>query len=490
MSQSTFLNSRFVENTATNGGAIFNDAHTVITVTNGELFYNAATGPAGGSYKGGAIYNLGSFNYLMNCSFSANAASAGYGGAIYNENSSPNITNSILWANSSEIDGDANSHPVVTYSIVQCDYDGTGNLDQDPLFVYAMFEGEPIHDLSIRLGSPAFDAGTDDGIYFTDLNGSPRTVFLHTDMGAYEMQRVQGPPSPIKPLTLGCPQNFTVNSVAGDCGTVVSFTGAFAAVANGGVSPVDLAYSHASGTLLPVGKNIISVTATDNEETVKTCSFTVTVLDNTAPLITGESATPAVLSPPNHKMQDITVNYGISDCTPVTTTLSVTSNETQNGTRDGNSSPDWQVIDDHHVRLRAERSGNGTGRIYTITITSKDAAGNIAMATTTVSVPHNNGKGVTTTPGIMGKEELINGLSVQAMPNPTTDGFTIITQSSFLQTLSIQVTDYLGRIVERRTGVPANGTIYLGNQYRPGMYFMEIIQSDNRQIIKLLKQTR
>jgi hypothetical protein len=37
--------------------------------------------------------------------------------------------------------------------------------------------------------------------------------------------------------------------------------------------------------------------------------------------------------------------------------------------------------------LRAERSGTGTGRIYTLTIRCRDAAGNAATGTTTVVVP-------------------------------------------------------------------------------------------------------
>ncbi len=64
------------------------------------------------------------------------------------------------------------------------------------------------------------------------------------------------------------------------------------------------------------------------------------------------------------------------------------SNEPVNGPGDGNTSSDWVVIDAHHVRLRAERSGNGTGRIYTITITCTDAARNSSHKTVTVTVPH------------------------------------------------------------------------------------------------------
>jgi hypothetical protein len=53
---------------------------------------------------------------------------------------------------------------------------------------------------------------------------------------------------------------------------------------------------------------------------------------------------------------------------------SVTSNEPVNGLGDGDASPDWTIIDAHHINLRAERSGTGTGRTYTITITCTDGA--------------------------------------------------------------------------------------------------------------------
>lgn len=45
-------------------------------------------------------------------------------------------------------------------------------------------------------------------------------------------------------------------------------------------------------------------------------------------------------------------------------------------------------MDLHHVRLRAERSGLGTGRVYTITLTCTDAANNVTVRNATVIVPH------------------------------------------------------------------------------------------------------
>ena len=69
--------------------------------------------------------------------------------------------------------------------------------------------------------------------------------------------------------------------------------------------------------------------------------------------------------------------------------LTVSSNEAINGSGDGNTSPDWQVVDAHHVQLRAERSGNGNGRIYTLTLTCTDVAGNHTVRISKVLVPHN-----------------------------------------------------------------------------------------------------
>jgi len=44
---------------------------------------------------------------------------------------------------------------------------------------------------------------------------------------------------------------------------------------------------------------------------------------------------------------------------------------------------------DGQLFLRAERSGNSDGRVYTITYEATDASGNSTTATATVEVPHN-----------------------------------------------------------------------------------------------------
>ena len=112
--------------------------------------------------------------------------------------------------------------------------------------------------------------------------------------------------------------------------------------------------------------------------------------DTTPPVISSVSATPSTLGAPNHKMTPVSINVKLADncTTPTWTVTSISSNEPVNGTGDGDSEPDWTIAG-HNVTLRAERAGTGSGRIYTVTVTAKDAAGNASTGTTRVSVPHN-----------------------------------------------------------------------------------------------------
>jgi uncharacterized repeat protein (TIGR01451 family) len=147
--------------------------------------------------------------------------------------------------------------------------------------------------------------------------------------------------------------------------------------------------SLADGTAISNTATVGSATPDDNLNNNSTA--TSVLASNPPPVISDTSVDRPVLWPPNHKMVDVTVNYDVKDnCGDTTSELSVTSNELVDGTGDGDTSPDWEILDAHHVRLRAERSGDGDGRIYTITITATDSAGGSSNATVTVTVPHNH----------------------------------------------------------------------------------------------------
>jgi hypothetical protein len=112
--------------------------------------------------------------------------------------------------------------------------------------------------------------------------------------------------------------------------------------------------------------------------------------DTSPPAINSVSASPSVLWPPNHQMVMVTLAVNVTDDVdpaPVTTIVDVSSNEPEDAPDDGNFAPDWEVTGDLTLRLRAERSGSGAGRTYTITVRSVDFFGNASTASTTVTVP-------------------------------------------------------------------------------------------------------
>lgn len=133
----------------------------------------------------------------------------------------------------------------------------------------------------------------------------------------------------------------------------------------------------------------------DGNGNTATQTQTVVVKDSTPPVIERLSASPNTLWPPNHRMVDVALTATVTDncaTVPICKILSVASNEPVNDLGDGDTAPDWMISGDLSVKLNAERSGKGNGRVYTLTTGCTDASGNSSSKAVTVTVSKDQGK--------------------------------------------------------------------------------------------------
>lgn len=99
------------------------------------------------------------------------------------------------------------------------------------------------------------------------------------------------------------------------------------------------------------------------------------------------SVTPDTLWSANHKYVDVEATFTPTSDVVSIELVSVISNEPDNGDDDGDTINDIVIVDNDSFQLRAERSGLGTGRLYTITYQATNTCGATTTATATVTVP-------------------------------------------------------------------------------------------------------
>ena len=159
-----------------------------------------------------------------------------------------------------------------------------------------------------------------------------------------------------------------------------------------GGNPVDLPTCNLPD--LPLGSHFITLAVSDGINSIAN-SIQVDVVDNTVPTLSPKINT-NLLWPPNHKMVDIVIQANANDNSGGSITLSaeVSSNEPEEGLGYGDVSPDWTAIEIDQetgiikLQLRAERSGEGNGREYTILIDATDSSNNVTSTELKVVVPH------------------------------------------------------------------------------------------------------
>lgn len=251
-------------------------------------------------------------------------------------------------------------------------------------------------------GATAFDACLDASVPVT-TSGSVDVNTPGTYTITYSATDGSHPSTATRTVTVvdTTPPTVTLNgasSVTVECHTSFTDPGATATDSCAGSLPVTVSGSVDVNT---PGTYTLSYSANDGTNTT-TKTRTVTVVDTTPPVITLKT-TAITLWPPNHQYHTINVSdlvQSVTDSCDVSLGIGgvvitqVTSDETENGDGDGNTTNDIVIAGDcKSAQLRAERSGNGNGRVYSITLRVKDASNNATTAVFKVTVPKSQGNG-------------------------------------------------------------------------------------------------
>lgn len=262
---------------------------------------------------------------------------------------------------------------------VTLDGSGSSDPDGDPLTYKWTWTGGSTTGvsptISLPLGTTTITLLVNDGT----VDSAPDTVII----------TVQDTTAPV----ITCPADVTVEQESA-AGTVVPLTATATDICD-----ADPTITSNELAIYPLGTTTVTFTATDDSGNSAICTTMVTVIDTTPPemILSDEQI---VLWSPNHKYRTVE----IADCCVISVTdicdadvniddvviTSVSSDEPENdpGTGDGNTVNDIIIKDSQTVDLRAERQGNGNGRVYTINFEVTDASGNTQTGSCTVWVVH------------------------------------------------------------------------------------------------------
>ena len=78
-------------------------------------------------------------------------------------------------------------------------------------------------------------------------------------------------------------------------------------------------------------------------------------------------------------------------------------------------------------------------------------------------------------------------LTVVGYPNPSKGAFSIQIDGSSTKRASVRVSDLSGRTIEERTNLSPSQVLTIGDNYRAGMYNVEVTQGSVKKQLKLVK---
>jgi hypothetical protein len=77
-------------------------------------------------------------------------------------------------------------------------------------------------------------------------------------------------------------------------------------------------------------------------------------------------------------------------------------------------------------------------------------------------------------------------LAISVRPNPSSGNFTIGLAGGSAS-IHLLVTDILGRIIDQKNNLPGDQTILIGQDYKPGVYFVQLFNGTERKVLRLVK---
>ena len=205
----------------------------------------------------------------------------------------------------------------------------------------------------------------------TDAHNNPATRTFTVEV------RDTAPPD----LTVPAP---IVSEATSASGATVVYAASALDVVDGSVTP---SCDPPSGSTFAIGSTRVTCTATDAHGNPATRTFTIEVRDTTPPAIASVSTTPSVVWPPDKRMVPVAIVVSATDAVsvPACRLTGITGD-------DGSTSADRQITGGLTALVRADRTGGGAGRTYTLAFTCTDAAGNASGSAATVVVPHDRRK--------------------------------------------------------------------------------------------------
>jgi hypothetical protein len=402
-------NNIIANNTAySQGGGLYIVNHSDAAIVQNLIIGNSAA-------AGGGVYSSVPYGargpFLINNTISGNSSPQGSGVFADGFDGQAQLVNNIIMAAAGQTailcgnfdssvpifqTNDVVSNSGVPYGGICASQTGlNGDISADPLFA------DPNNgDYHLQSGSPAIDSGSSGQAPQTDFDGVPRPLdgngdgVRAMDMGAYEAPLVDRMP-PTTAATATPPPNaagwnrtdvaVALNATDNAEGSGVQYIRYWLTGAQ--QVPVVIGANPASVLVTAEGTTTVGYSAVDNAGNIELSKSLAVKIDKTGPGISGMPAPGCTLSPAKHQLVQVAWVTAFDSLSGLLSlSVSVTSNEPGSGTGGGDVPGDI-IINGGAVQLRSERSPSGKGRVYTITATAQDNAGNTTTATGTCSVP-------------------------------------------------------------------------------------------------------